>query len=142
MALDVGAAAPDFTLGNQHGESVTLSAFRGSKVVVVVFYPFAFSSVCTGELHGLRDSLADFSGDTTELLAISCDPVYSLRAYADRDGYEFSLLSDFWPHGEVARAYGGFDSSRGCARRLDRHRGPRRCGALAGRQRASGRPQP
>jgi mycoredoxin-dependent peroxiredoxin len=118
MAPTIGDAAPDFTLTNQHGESVSLSAFRGSKDVVIVFYPFAFSSVCTAELQALRDHLEDFSDDTTELLAISCDPMFSLRAYADRDGYAFSLLSDFWPHGEVARAYDAFDSSGGCASRL------------------------
>lgn len=118
MAVAIGVPAPDFTLKNQHGESVSLSAFRGSKDVVIVFYPFAFSRVCNAELQALRDHFQDFSGDTTELLAISCDPMYALRAYAERDGYAFSLLSDFWPHGEVARSYGAFDSSRGCASRL------------------------
>jgi peroxiredoxin len=118
MAVDIGAPAPLFTLQNQHGESVSLRSFRGCKDVVLVFYPFAFSGVCTGELRQLRDDFADLSGETTELLAISCDPIYSLRAYADRDGYEFSLLSDFWPHGEVARAYDTFNAERGCALRL------------------------
>jgi peroxiredoxin len=118
MAVDIGALAPLFTLQNQHGESVSLESFRRRKDVVLVFYPFAFSGVCTGELRQLRDDFADLSGETTELLALSCDPIYSLRAYADRDGYEFSLLSDFWPHGEVARAYGTFNAERGCALRL------------------------
>jgi mycoredoxin-dependent peroxiredoxin len=118
VAVEVGAAAPDFTLRNQYGERVSLSGFRGSKDLVLVFYPYAFSGVCTGELRQLQDSYADFSGETTELLAISCDPMYALRAYADRDGYQFSLLSDFWPHGEVARAYDTFDSARGAANRL------------------------
>jgi peroxiredoxin len=118
MAVDIGAPAPLFTLQNQHGESVSLKDFRGRKDVVLVFYPFAFSGVCTGELRQLRDEFTDLAGETTELLAISCDPIYSLRAYADRDGYEFSLLSDFWPHGEVARAYDTFNSERGCAFRL------------------------
>jgi peroxiredoxin len=118
MAVDIGAPAPLFTLQNQHGESVSLEDFRGRKDVVLVFYPFAFSGVCTGELRQLRDEFTDLAGETTELLAISCDPIYSLRAYADRDGYEFSLLSDFWPHGQVARAYDTFNSERGCAFRL------------------------
>lgn len=118
MAVDIGASAPLFTLQNQHGESVSLESFRGHKDVVLVFYPFAFSGVCTGELRQLRDDFGDLAGETTELLAISCDPMYSLRAYADRDGYEFSLLSDFWPHGEVARAYDTFNAGRGCAFRL------------------------
>jgi mycoredoxin-dependent peroxiredoxin len=118
MAVDIGAPAPLFTLQNQHGESVSLEDFRGRKDVVLVFYPFAFSGVCTGELRQLRDEFTDLAGETTELLAISCDPIYSLRAYADRDGYKFSLLSDFWPHGEVSRAYDTFNSERGCAFRL------------------------
>jgi mycoredoxin-dependent peroxiredoxin len=118
LALEIGTVAPDFTLTNQHGEPVTLSEFRGSKDVMVVFYPFAFSGVCSDEMAELRDAFAELSGDTTELLAISCDPIYALRAYADRDGYQFSLLSDFWPHGEVARSYGAFNLQRGCAGRL------------------------
>jgi peroxiredoxin len=118
MAVDIGAPAPLFSLQNQHGELVSLADFRGRKQVIIVFFPFAFSGVCTGELMQLRDDFADLSGDTTELLAISCDPMYSLRAYADRDGYDFSLLSDFWPHGEVARAYNAFNPERGCPRRL------------------------
>ncbi len=118
MALQVGDPAPDFTLRNQHGESVSLRAFAARKDVVVVFYPFAFSSVCTDEMRQLSERIGDFSGETTELLAISCDPMYSLRAFADRDGYTFSLLSDFWPHGEVARRYGVFNEKRGCAGRL------------------------
>jgi len=80
----------------------------------MVFFPFAFSGVCTGELEELRDQLADVADETTELLAISCDHMFSLRAFADRDGYEFSLLSDFWPHGAVSAAYGVFDATRGC----------------------------
>jgi peroxiredoxin len=118
LALEIGTAAPDFRLSNQHGESVSLSGFRDSKDVMVVFYPFAFSGVCTGELVELRDGFASSTEDTPELLAISCDPIYALRAYADRDGYQFSLLSDFWPHGEVSRAYGAFNAERGCANRL------------------------
>ncbi len=68
-------------------------------------------------MAGIRDRLADFLTFDTEVLAISCDPVYALRTFADQDGLNFSLLSDFWPHGEVARAYGVFDEVRGCAER-------------------------
>ncbi len=117
MTMAVDEPAPDFALTNQHGETVTLSQFRGAKNVVLVFYPFAFSGVCTGELRELRDRYEELSDDTTELLALACDHMFSLRAFADRDGYEFSLLSDFWPHGAVAQAYGVFDESMGCARR-------------------------
>lgn len=111
MTLNIGDLAPDFTLKNQHGEEIALSSFRGSNVVVV-FFPFAFSGICTGELGELRD--ADLGA---EVLAISCDHFFSNRAFADRDGYEFSILSDFWPHGDVARAYGTFNDGAGAANR-------------------------
>lgn len=117
VGVPVGAPAPDFTRRDQFGQDVTLSSFRGRKAVALVFIPFAFSGVCTGELGGVRDRLADFLTFDTEVLALSCDPVYSLRAFADRDGLNFPLLSDFWPHGEVARSYGVFDEVRGCPRR-------------------------
>lgn len=115
--LDVGAAAPDFTLRDQHGQPFTLSAHRGAKAVLLVFYPFAFSGVCTGELTGFRDRLGDFETDTTTLAAISCDPLYSVRAFADRDALFFPLLSDYWPHGEVTAAYGVLDPANGGPRR-------------------------
>jgi len=118
MAIAVGHAAPDFTLRNQHGAPITLSEFAGHKDVVVVFYPFAFSGVCTSELAEIRDRIDQIVDEGTEVLAISCDPRYSLRAYADRDGYDFSLLSDFWPHGEVSRAYDAFDERLGCSARV------------------------
>lgn len=115
--LRLGDAAPDFTLRDQFGQDVTLSTFRGRKSVVIFFYPFAFSGVCTGELTGIRDRLDEFLTFDTEVLAISCDPLYALRAFADADGLNFALLGDFWPHGAVATAYDVFDSERGCARR-------------------------
>ena len=115
--LPLGGMAPDFTLRDQFGQDVTLSSFRGRKAVALIFYPAAFSGVCTGEMSGIRDRLDEFLTFDTEVLAVSCDPVYSLRAFADQDGLNFPLLSDFWPHGEVARAYDVFDETRGSARR-------------------------
>jgi len=117
VGLALGGLAPDFTLRDQFGQDVTLSAYRGRKAVALVFYPYAFSGVCTGEMSGIRDRLDEFLTFDTEVLAISCDPVYSLRAFADQDGLNFPLLSDFWPHGEVARAYDVFNESKGSARR-------------------------
>jgi peroxiredoxin len=117
VTLDVGDRAPDFTLRDQHGQDVTLSSFAGSKAVLLVFYPYAFSGVCTGELTGFRDRLGDFETDDTTLLGISCDTMYTQRAFADRDGIFFPLLADFWPHGAVASAYGVLDESEGCASR-------------------------
>ena len=115
MSLTIGSPVPDFTLKNQFGEDVTLSSFKGNKNVVVLFYPFAFSGICTGELCGLRDDLAAFQNDDVQLVAISCDPMYSLKAFGEAEGYKFPLLADFWPHGGVAKAYGVFDEARGCA---------------------------
>lgn len=115
--MEIGQQAPDFELRDQHGQAVTLSSFRGSRAVTVMFYPFAFSGVCTGELCSVRDNLPSFESDEVSVLAVSCDPMFSLRAFAERDGLSFPLLSDFWPHGEVARAYGVFNEDRGCAAR-------------------------
>jgi peroxiredoxin len=112
-----GDPAPDFTLRDQFGQDTTLSSFRGRKAVALVFYPYAFSGICTGEMSGIRERLDEFLTFDTEVLAISCDPTYSLRIFADQDGLNFPLLSDFWPHGEVARAYDVFDEAKGCARR-------------------------
>jgi peroxiredoxin len=115
--LEIGGPAPDFTLRDQFGQDVTLSDFRGSKAVAIFFYPSAFSGVCTGEMSGIRARLDQFLTFDTEVLGISCDPIYSLRAFADADGLNFPLLSDFWPHGAVATAYDVFDEVKGCARR-------------------------
>ncbi|HEU5045540.1 MAG TPA: peroxiredoxin [Nocardioidaceae bacterium] len=117
MALEIGQRVPDFELNDQHGQAVKLSSFAGDKSVVLVFYPYAFSRVCTGELSDLRDRLPDFVSDDVQLLALSCDPMFTLRAFADADDLKFPLLSDFWPHGEVSRAVGVFDEEKGCSTR-------------------------
>jgi peroxiredoxin len=117
MSVEVGQPAPDFSLPNQHGEPITLSSFRGEKNVVVVFYPWAFTGVCTGELCELRDRIAAFDNDDTVTLAISCDAKFSLRIFAEREGYTFNLLSDHWPHGAAAQAYGVFNEKAGAATR-------------------------
>lgn len=117
MTLVIGQAAPDFELVNQHGEKVSLASFKGEKNVVVLFYPFAFSGICTGELCALRDDLSPFQNESVQLLAISCDPMFSQRAFADHEGYTFPLLSDFWPHGAVSKSYGVFNEKLGRASR-------------------------
>jgi peroxiredoxin len=116
-ALAVGTPAPDFTLRDQFGQDVTLSSFAGHKAVALVFFPWAFSNVCTHELTDIRDRLDEWLTFDTEVLAISTDPTYSLRVFADIDGLNFPLLSDFWPHGTIASAYGVFDRELGVARR-------------------------
>lgn len=117
MTLQVGDPAPDFTLRDQHGRRTSLSALRGERAVVIVFFPFAFSGVCTGELRELRERADQIAQAGAQLLAVSCDPMFALRAFADQDGLEFALLSDFWPHGEVASAYEVFDQEHGCPTR-------------------------
>lgn len=112
----VGDVAPDFTLEDTHGTPVRLSALRGAPVLVV-FVPFAFSGRCTQELCELRDNLTDLDTAGVRLLVVSCDATFSLRAWAEHEGYTFTLLSDFWPHGEVARAYGVLDEENGLALR-------------------------
>lgn len=112
----VGGTAPDFELVNQYGEPVRLSDYRGRNVVLV-FYPFAFSGICTGELCEIRDNLALFEDASATILAVSVDSKFSLRAYAAQEGYTFDLLADFWPHGAVASLYGVFDAESGMARR-------------------------
>lgn len=113
---EVGRAAPDFELSNQFGEPVSLASLRGENVVVV-FYPFAFSGICTGEMCELRDNLSEFATAKARVLAISVDSKYTLRAYAQAENLNFDLLTDFWPHGEVARRYGVFDEGRGISGR-------------------------
>ncbi len=115
--LPDGAPAPDFELRDQHGQTYRLSSFQGQRNVVLVFYPWAFTSVCTSELCDLRDAWPTFASHEVEIVAISCDPVYSLRVFADQDGIHFPLLSDFWPHGAVASSYGVLDETTGAANR-------------------------
>ena len=114
--LEVGEPAPDFELVNQYGEPVRLSELRGRNVVVV-FYPFAFSGICTGELCEIRDNLSLFEDANATVLAISVDSKFTVRAYAEKEGYGFDLLADFWPHGDVASEYGVFDPASGMAKR-------------------------
>ena len=115
MAIQVGDKAPDFELEDNHGATVRLSEFRGRKNVVLLFYPFTFTGVCTGELCEVRDNLPQFSDRDTEVLAVSNDSIHTLRVFAEQEGLEYPLLSDFWPHGNVSRAYGVFDEDKGCA---------------------------
>jgi len=115
MSLAIGSPAPQFSLTNQHGENISLADYKAKKNVVVLFYPFAFSGICTGELCGLRDDLAAFQNENVELIAISCDPMYAQKAFAEKEGYKFPVLADFWPHGAAAKAYGVFNEERGCA---------------------------
>jgi peroxiredoxin len=110
----LGKPAPDFASVGTHGTPVRLADLRGTPVVLV-FVPFAFSGTCTGELCAIRDNIELFDEAGVRLLVVSCDATFSLRAWGEQEDYTFDLLSDFWPHGEIARAYGVFDDERGLA---------------------------
>jgi len=116
-SIAVGQQAPDFTLHDQNNEEFTLSSFRGEKAVLIVFYPAAFTGICTGELCKLRDDLGTFQNDDVQVATVSVDSVYSHKIFSEREGYEFPLLADFWPHGAVAQAYGVFNEAAGIAER-------------------------
>ena len=115
--ISVGEVAPDFDLKDQHGAKVKLSSFKGEKNVVVLFIPFSFTGTCTGELCAIRDDLAAFQNDDVQVIAISCDSPFTQKIFAEQEGYKFPVLSDFWPHGAVAQAYGIFNADLGCALR-------------------------
>lgn len=113
MSLEIGQEAPNFTLKNQFGEEVTLSDYRGVKNVVLVFFPMAFTGICTGELCEIRDRSASLVNDDVQVLGISCDASPSQKVFAEQEGIEYPLLSDYWPHGAVSKAYGSFFEDRG-----------------------------
>ena len=117
MTLAAGTDAPDFTLKDTEGNEVTLSSFAGTSNVVLVFYPFTFTGVCQGELCALRDDLSEFQSANAQLLAISCDSRFAQQQWAQQQGFTFPILSDFWPHGAVSRAYGVFNEQVGAANR-------------------------
>jgi len=117
MSVEVGSTAPDFTLLDQNREQVTLSSFRGDRAVLLIFYPLAFTETCTGELCALSDDLPTFQNDRVQVLTVSVDSPYTHKIFSVREGYEFPLLSDFWPHGGVAQLYGAFNEQAGIANR-------------------------
>ena len=115
--LDAGNEAPDFTLKDQNGQAVTLSDFRDAKNVLLVFFPLAFTGICQGELDEIRDNLPKYENDDTATLAISVGPPPTHKVWATESGFLFPVLSDFWPHGAVAQAYGVFNDGAGFANR-------------------------
>jgi peroxiredoxin (alkyl hydroperoxide reductase subunit C) len=114
--ISAGAEAPDFTLKDQNGQPVTLSALRG-RTVLLVFFPLAFTGICQGELDEIKDNPSRYVNDDTETLAISVGPPPTHKVWATQSGFTFPVLSDFWPHGAVAQAYGVFNDQTGFANR-------------------------
>ncbi|MGZ6779406.1 MAG: peroxiredoxin [Mycobacterium sp.] len=115
--LESGSEAPDFTLKDQNGQPVRLGDFRGAKNVLLVFFPLAFTGICQGELDQIRDNLSEYQNDDTVTLAISVGPPQTHKVWAKQSGFTFPVLADFWPHGEVANAYGVFNADVGIANR-------------------------
>ncbi len=113
----IGSPAPSFALRDQHNQEVKLADFLGRKAVLLVFYPFAFTGTCQGELTEIRENLALYQNDAVQVLTVSCDSVYSHKVWAEQEGFDFPLLADYWPHGEVARRYGAFHADGGFANR-------------------------
>lgn len=117
MSAQIGDEALDFELPNQFGEKVRLSSFRGRKNVVLIFFPKAFTGTCTAELCAVRDDKPDFVNDDVVTFGISCDSPPALKMFAELQGYDYDLLSDWWPHGETASAYEVFLPELGFALR-------------------------
>jgi len=117
MILEPGTPAPTFALVNQFGQTVRLADLIGERPVALVFFPLAFSRVCEGELCELRDNIGVFRDAGADLIGISVDSKHTLRAWAEAESYDFPLLADFWPHGDVAAAFGAFDEQKGTAER-------------------------
>jgi mycoredoxin-dependent peroxiredoxin len=115
--IEVGSVAPDFALRDQNQQRVSLSDFRDRKNVLVVFFPLAFTGVCQGELDEIRDHLPDYENDTLQTVAISVGPPPTHKVWATESGFTFPVLSDFWPHGAVAQAYGVFNEDAGFSNR-------------------------
>jgi mycoredoxin-dependent peroxiredoxin len=117
VSVEIGDVAPDFELKDQTGQPVRLSDYRGKKAVVLVFYPLTFTGVCEAEMCGIRDDIDTFRSDEVETLAVSVDSPPAHQRWAHEQGFDFPLLSDFWPHGEVAQTYGVFEEQLGIAAR-------------------------
>jgi peroxiredoxin len=117
MTVDVGDPAPGFRLRDQNNQEVDLRDFHTRKAVLLVFYPLAFTGTCQGELGAVQQHLPDFQNDRVQVLTVSVDSPYAHKIWADREGYTFPLLSDFWPHGAVASAYGVLNEAKGYANR-------------------------
>jgi peroxiredoxin len=114
--IAVGEQAPDFTLRNQDGEKVSLSDYRGRKVMLV-FYPGDFSPVCGDQFSIYQEVKPEIAKKGVELIGISVDSFFAHKAFQEKLGFDTTLLSDFEPKGEVARAYGSYVEKMGFANR-------------------------
>jgi peroxiredoxin len=113
MTIDTGSEAPDFDLEVDKSERARLADFRGRRNVLLVFHPFAFTPVCEEEARDLQENLPAFESADTDVVLVSCDAAPARRAWKEKLGLTYTLASDFWPHGEAAKAYGVFDDDAG-----------------------------
>jgi peroxiredoxin len=116
MPAGIGATAPPFTLPGPDRSLVSLADLRG-RPALIVFIPFPFTGTCSAELCTLRDNLAALEDLDAAVVAVSCDTVFANAEWSRQNGFGFPVLSDFWPHGDVSKAYGTFDERTGSANR-------------------------
>ena len=116
MPLEVGTPAPDFTLLNQNREPVSLEDLKGSNSVII-FIPFAFTRTCESELCQVRDEYTVFDAAEARVVAITCNTFHANKVWSDQQGFQFDILSDWWPHGAVSREYDTFNDRYGYAER-------------------------
>lgn len=116
MSVEIGQPAPSFTLPDQSRDPVTLESLAGKKSLIV-FIPFPFSRICGQELCTIRDNLSSLNDVDANVVVITCDTHQANRRWSEENGFEFPVLSDFWPHGEATKAYGVFNDVVGAANR-------------------------
>jgi peroxiredoxin len=114
--LKPNTPAPDFALLDSDGNRISLRGYRGRNLVLA-FYPADWTQFCSDELTLFQETLDEFRRYNAEVLGLSCDSHHSHRAWAERLKLSMPLLSDFWPHGEVARQYGLFRDGEGTSDR-------------------------
>ena len=114
--IAAGESAPDFTLRDHDGEEVSLSDYRGKRVLLV-FYPFAFSGVCSDQLSVYQEVKPEIEAKGVELVGVSVDHIHAQKAFREKLGINTTLLADFEPKGEVAKAYGSYFEPAGMANR-------------------------
>jgi len=116
MTLAAGDTAPDFVLHDHNRNQVSSEDLHGQKTLLM-FFPFAFSGTCTGEICELRDNHERLAPDAN-VIAITCDPLPANAAWVAANDFGHPVLSDFWPHGAVSKAFGVFNDTVGCANRV------------------------
>ena len=117
MAIAAGDKAPDFDLESTTGERVRLADHLGRTNLLLVFHPYAWTGICTEEALDLQANLETFRAAGTEVVLVSCDSAPARRAWQEEIGLEYTLASDFWPHGAAAKAYGVFNEETGASLR-------------------------